>query len=440
MPDGLLETINHSIVRWAKKQSVAIPPPEPIETPTPIYISHRTRGIILFVLLVLFVLLARALPNVIGTVFIGATLALILSFPVRFLQRYISRGKAVLVVTLGMVATAAIMLVLLIPFVSNEIEQFVTNMPETAERITEFIENTLANLQRRGVISERPEQIVQDLQNTLLTAVQERASSLLDNLVASLGRSFSILLTTFGVIFVAIYLLVDIPKFRKSYVRMWAPAYRADAIVLWDTIGFSLSQYLGALAVSLVLQGVLAWIGLTLLGVPYALFLGIVVSVTAILPFVGAWISAIPAIAVAFTISWKVAIAVAVLYVLINQIEGNLITPKLQGNAVRVHPILIFFGVIGGTQIFGLVGAIMAVPVIAVIRVVSEFFWLRLRVAEDRPTLLSAMRYDRTEERIDNQSDMAKDMDDEEVTAEEVEEAVEPDEESDEDDDITRLI
>lgn len=202
-------------------------------------------------------------------------------------------------------------------------------------------------------------------------------------------------------------------RFKNSYLRLWAPKYRHDANVLWDTVGYSLSRYLGGLLISITLQGVLAWIGLMIIGVPYALILGLFVAATAILPYIGAWISAIPAVLVALTISWQHALAVAILYVLINQIEGNLITPRIQGSAVRVHPLLIFLGVIAGSRMFGAIGAIMAVPVIAVLRVVLEFFWLRLHVDEDRDTVLSVMRADAVQERIAAQSPIADLIEDE---------------------------
>lgn len=418
--------LRDALTSWIRSQSVAVPEPEPLESPTPIYVSHRTRTIILFVLVGIFAYISYRVPTVLSTVFMGATLALILSFPVRFLQRFVSRGKSIAIVTLGMIGGAVVTLLLLIPFLVSEIGQFTNNFPETLENITSFFERMILRFNERGWIDERPEKVINDIQTSLMETTQTLVSGALGNVVKTLTATFSVLITMFGVIFVAVYLLVDIPSFRKSYVRMWAPDYRHDAIVLWDTIGFSLSRYLGTLAISLALQGVLAFIGLWLLGVPYALFLGLVVSVTAILPFVGAWISAIPAVLVALTVSWQTAVGVAILYVVINQLEGNVITPKLQGDAVRVHPILIFFGVIGGSQLFGIVGAILAVPAIAVLRVVIEFFWLRLRVAEDRPTLLSAMRFDRAEERIGNQSPIAEEMEEEEVTPAEIAEAVEP--------------
>jgi len=118
------------------------------------------------------------------------------------------------------------------------------------------------------------------------------------------------------------------------------------------------------------------------LDVPYALLLGVWMSLTAILPYVGAFLGGIPAVLIALTISWQMAVAVAVLYVIINQVEGNLITPRIQGTAVRVHPLLIFISVIAGTQIAGWLGAILAVPTLAVVRVFAEFLWVRLQVPE----------------------------------------------------------
>lgn len=77
------------------------------------------------------------------------------------------------------------------------------------------------------------------------------------------------------------------------------------------------------------------------------------------------------------------AVVVLLLYIAINQVEGNLITPRIQGTAVRVHPLVIFISVIGGSQLAGPLGAILAVPTLAVFRVLIEFLWVRLQVPGD---------------------------------------------------------
>jgi hypothetical protein len=135
----------------------------------------------------------------------------------------------------------------------------------------------------------------------------------------------------------------------------------------------------------------MAAIGLSLLGVPYALVLGVWMSVTAVLPYIGAFLGAIPSVLIALTTSWETAALVTLLYVGINQFEGNLITPRIQGEAIRVHPLLIFVSVIGGSEIAGPLGAILAVPALAVIRVLFEFLWDRLQVRQPQETVLTAL-------------------------------------------------
>lgn len=361
--------------------------------PTPIYISQRTRLILLFAIVVGIIWLFLEAPSVPRLLLIGATVALILSFPVRLLQHWMPRGLAILIVMGSTVGMAIIGLILIIPFSIREITGFVEQLPDIAESLETSFRDVLLEFRRRGWIDENPDQVIEDAQGNLLERGQMITETLLNNALDTLTRSFNIAITTFGVIFIATYLLIDIPRFKEKFVHSFSPAYRPDAAQLWTTIGESLSRYLAGLMVSIVIQGAMATIGLMLLDVPYAVVLGVWMSVTAILPYVGAFLGGIPAVLIALTISWQMAVAVAVLYVIINQVEGNLITPKIQGTAVRVHPLLIFISVIGGSQIAGPLGAILAVPTLAVARVFAEFLWVRLQVpqAESQDTVLVAL-------------------------------------------------
>jgi predicted PurR-regulated permease PerM len=134
------------------------------------------------------------------------------------------------------------------------------------------------------------------------------------------------------------------------------------------------------LLVSLTFQGVTSTIILSLLGVPYALLLGIWTTFAAIVPYIGSYIGGLPATIVAFTVSPTVGILTALTYVMINFIDGNLIAPRVQGQAIRVSPLFIFLAVIAGGQIAGIWGALMAVPVLAVARVVFDFLQERVVV------------------------------------------------------------
>ena len=186
--------------------------------------------------------------------------------------------------------------------------------------------------------------------------------------------------TTLSVILIAAYLLADGERFRVGCIRFLPVQYRDDALVLWTDVVDALSRYLTGLLVSLSFQGVASTVALTLLGVPYALLLGIWTTIGAIIPFLGSYIGGIPATIVAFTVSPTVGILTALTYVVINFVDGNLIAPRVQGNAIRVSPLFVFLAVIAGGQIAGIWGALMAVPILAVGRVVFDFLLERVVV------------------------------------------------------------
>jgi predicted PurR-regulated permease PerM len=161
--------------------------------------------------------------------------------------------------------------------------------------------------------------------------------------------------------------------------------YRRDVRALWDAFGLTLSRYLGGLTVSVMTEGLLAGIVFHALGIPYAFLLGAWVSVLAIIPYVGAWIGYAPAVLLALAISPKRALLTVLLSLLVNALVGNVLSPRIQGQAVRVHPILVFLAVIAGADLFGLLGAVLAVPTVALLRVLFDFFRIRLRVEESPP-------------------------------------------------------
>lgn len=361
--------------------------------PTPIYITQRTRLILLAAILLAVIWLFSLAPSVLRLLLIGATFSLVLSFPVRLLERFMPRGLAILIVISSVVAMAIIGLILIVPFAIKEISQFAEQIPAIAASVEETARDVLMNFYQRGWIDRHPDLVIEDVQGNLLDRTQAVAEQALNGAIEGLTRSFSLAITSFGVIFVATYLLIDIPRFREQFISSFSPAYRPDAAKLWSTIGESLSRYLAGLMISIIIQGMMATAGLLLLDIPYAIVLGVWMSVTAILPYVGAFLAGIPAVLVALTISWEMAVVVAALYVAINQVEGNLITPRIQGTAVRVHPLVIFVAVIGGTQVAGALGAILAVPTLAVFRVLLEFLWVRLQVpdTEKSDTVLVAL-------------------------------------------------
>jgi predicted PurR-regulated permease PerM len=313
----------------------------------------------------------------------GGALALVLSFPVRGLSRVMPRGAAI---ALSLLATAAVLMLavaFIVPILIDQLGALVDGVPGIARRLDERLPSMLDQLAARGLLPASPERFLDDVQQRLLGAVQGFAGRLLGGLGQFVSGVVGALITLFGVVFVAVYLLADARRIEAGVLRTAPQRYRRDVLALWDAFGHTLSRYLGGLALSLAIQGVLSALALYFLGVPYAFLLGAWVSVTALVPYLGAWIGAVPAVLLALSVSPTRALLTAGLFLLIQQLEGNVLTPRIQGQAVRVHPLLVFLAVVASGQLLGIPGIIFAVPTVAMLRVLFDFFRARVRTVDE---------------------------------------------------------
>jgi predicted PurR-regulated permease PerM len=124
---------------------------------------------------------------------------------------------------------------------------------------------------------------------------------------------------------------------------------------------------------------VLSVIGLLPHGQRYALLFGAWVAVTEVIPYLGPWLGAVPAVLYALVVHPLSALWVALLFLGIQQIEGHVVVPNVMGNALRLHPLLVIFGLATGAALDGLPGALVALPVLAVVRAIWEFFVDRIQ-------------------------------------------------------------
>jgi predicted PurR-regulated permease PerM len=182
------------------------------------------------------------------------------------------------------------------------------------------------------------------------------------------------------VIVVSIYMLLDMPRLARAVDRRFPPP--AGSSSLTTRIERSLASYVrGQFLLSLII-GTSAGLGLWILGtlgwVPgadkYAVLFGAWVAVTELIPYLGPWLGAIPPFIYAVVVHPVSAIWVALLFLGIHQIEGHIVVPNVMGSALRLHPLLVIFGLLAGGEIYGLPGALVALPLLAAGKAVWEFF------------------------------------------------------------------
>ncbi len=366
----------------ARKQSVHRPTPWLQRRPTLIAVTPRVRWFGVILGLIALVWLLHAAPSVLAILLGGFTLALILSFPIQFLERYMARGLAILLTFLGLFGLIALAAFALVPALIDQLTALIADAPALTTKANQLLTDFLKPFQERGWLTGTPEDLINQAQQAALNRAQEFAQTFLTFLLSWVKGALNLLLSVVGSLFIAVYMLLDTRKLKATFLAAAPKRYRTDVAELWEEFARSLSRYIAGLFVVIIVQGVASAIALSLLGIPYAIVLGAWVSATAILPMIGAWLGAIPAVVIAAFISPFKVVAVIVVYVLLQQLEGNLLTPKIQGQALKVHAILIFLAVIAGGEIAGLPGALLAVPALAILRVLFDFFRHRLRVVE----------------------------------------------------------
>jgi predicted PurR-regulated permease PerM len=175
-------------------------------------------------------------------------------------------------------------------------------------------------------------------------------------------------------------MLLDMQRLGRWIDRRFPP--RPGEQSLLRSLEHALASYVrGQVLLSLII-GSSAGIGLWILGAlgllphaqQYALLFGAWVAVTEVIPYLGPWLGAIPPLAYALVVHPISALWVALLFLGIHQIEGHVVVPNVMGSALRLHPLLVIFGLGAGTELYGLVGAIVALPLLAVMRALWEFF------------------------------------------------------------------
>jgi len=289
------------------------------------------------------------------------------------------RGWAILTSFLALVGLVVLALVVLVPILIAQLASFIGNVPTYASGAEQLLRDLLEPLSERGLLPGTPEEFMANLGQDLLNLAQDIAQQILGGLLSFVSLTFNLALSMFGMLFVAVYLLTNMRNIKAAYLHTIPSRYRRDARELWDAFAFSLSRYLSGLGLVAFIQGALSAIGLIILGVPYAVLLGTWVSISSIIPYLGAYLGAIPAVILALFQSPTTALLTAVLFLVIQTLEGNVLTPRIQGQTLRVPSILIFLAVIAGGEIAGLPGVIFAVPLVAVLRVLFDFFRARLR-------------------------------------------------------------
>jgi predicted PurR-regulated permease PerM len=339
-------------------------------TPATLY-----RAVLLAFGLVVAGLIFEQLVTLVLAVLIVVVIALPLSAFADALQRLgIPRAiGAVLGLLLGLGALAGLV-VLIVPVFDHEINQFSNSLPT----IVDELRHRLGRLTGTS-----PTHVGQQMQHFVNTYTRH-PSKLLGPL-ESVGASVVALIATIIVVLLtALYTAIHPEPLVSGVVRIAPPSKRPLARNILSRLATAYLGWLRGLVIGMIVLGVITYLGLRLVGLEFAAFFAVFTAIAMIVPYFGALVSSIPPIILALTVSPGKAVLVAIIYIVAHQVESNMIQPLVVARTVELHPAVVAVGVVAVERLFGFVGLIVAVPILATIKILIEELWIKRVEHTDR--------------------------------------------------------
>jgi predicted PurR-regulated permease PerM len=366
-------------------------------------VSTYLQYILLAVGVVLLVTFVRQLSGVLLTFLAAGVLAYALNPVVRRLERWrVPRALAVVGVFLVLIfVVVAGLLVVIVPAV-GQVQSLIQNPQALARQANGLVEQA----QGLPYVGEYVVELDQDRALQLLRSNAPSAGQVVDVATGVLGGVFGVfgtLLNLLLMVLVSVYLLLDRERITRGVHNAIPEMVHDQVFELFSAVEQALIKYLRGQFLLCAVMGVIGWaIGFFAIG-EYALLIGVWVAITEIIPVLGAFLGAVPAVAIALFVpdgGFSTALLVAGLFLVAQQIEGNILVPRIQGGSVGVHPLWVLFATLAGTALYGIVGAIFAVPIVAIVASTLRYMrrtllferWANapLKPAEEEPRDLKA--------------------------------------------------
>ena len=295
-------------------------------------------------------------------VFVGIFLAFVFEYPVRFVMAKtpMSRGLAATVTVLGTaLAVVGLMLLLLVPLVGS-VRDFLQDLPALVEelRASDELSSWLGDSGAAGNVQEGAEQVS--------VSIPDAISSVL----GIAGSFFTVFLAGFTILFICLFLLTDVGNLKRSLTSVLMPGEDDRWLLVWERVTETISRWaIGVIVIATIagtIQGTTAW----LLGSSYAVALGVIAGLLDMIPNIGATIAGFVLVPTLWAEEGLTAALIMLVVVLAyQQLENNILTPKIQGKAVQLSAFFIIVAVTLFGALLGVLGALTAVPLAATIQI-----------------------------------------------------------------------
>jgi predicted PurR-regulated permease PerM len=342
--------------------------------------SESTKWLVIISGLLALVWIIARFNQILSPLVIALILAYVLNPPAKFLttRTRLSRTWAVVSIYLTLIVILSLVLVAFVPSLIQQVTSIDVTFQNIAEKVSSFFEQPLSIL---GFPIDLMD-VYQEVSGTLQSIVSPLASRTVSFLIG-LASGFAWLIF---VLIVSFYLLKDLGKLGRSVYGLVPADYRDEVRRLGEEVNIIWSAFFRSQLVLCAVVGTVVGVTTRVVGVRNALILGLIAGVLEIIPNIGPTIAAIPAVLIAYfqgstylplSNGWF-ALLVIGLYVVIQQLENNILVPRIIGRSLNLHPLVVIIGAIAGASLAGILGIFLAAPILASLRIVGNYVYRKL--------------------------------------------------------------
>ncbi len=319
-----------------------------------------TRAILKVIGIFLGIWLIYEIREIVLLLFVVIILVMALAPVVDRWQKIMPRGLAVGIVFFIIIAALSLIFWLIVPPLVSQISDLAFSLPRYGDRLQEI----MSNLTKQTGSFDVAEQAIQTLSDQL----SKLSQGIFQRTIGVVGGFF----TFVTAIVLAIYLLFEEQGLKQAWLSLLPIERKVSFAHALAKIGDKLGSWLRGQLFLMLLIGVISGFFAAILGLPYALALGLWAGLTEVIPYIGPILGAIPIVLIAFLDSPLKAIVALVLLVLTQQLESNFLVPKIMQKAVGISPVVVILALMIGGKLFGITGTILAVPIAATIAVLIQ--------------------------------------------------------------------
>ncbi len=311
-----------------------------------------------------------------------ATIGYYLLRPIlRLLEKaQIPRAWGILIIFLLASGLITLLVFLVLPFLKGQFQNLVEDFPSYFKQVTvnvdAFLRNSIFASYYEG-LDMNIVSIVESAPNNIGKLATDALGGIAAGLTSFVGAFTGFVLSIVTVPFILFYLLKDGEKLPRVFINMLPPRMRDDAREIAHDADRQISSYIQGQILVAICIGIMVSIGFFIIGMKYALLLGVLAMFTSIVPYLGPLIAITPAVIIAIVTSPFMIIKLAIVWTIVQLIDGKFISPQIMGKSLKIHPITIIFVLLTAGSLFGVAGVILGIPGYAVLKVfVTHFFKL----------------------------------------------------------------